>query len=393
MTDIQPPPDLNKNSILQDSGKRRMALLAGALGFGAIVFIALGGDEEAARPSNVAGPNFPQVVPTDSQELTRSPTFLKNIQEETEDRANRAAQSGETSVAPFLTPEVTDVREEPVQVAAVVQPEEDDPFANLIADEEEEEVSPRNSRRTTRRRTSAPKLDNARVQAASTLMGEIIRLDTPRPSVGLAFQLPEDPIVEDEGPLPGTDDEDAPGPATIRAGTILYGQIDLGILNTEPGPVRATLLTGPYPGAYLLGSFVEAHRSLLLRFDTLIAEDGQEFSINAVAVDPDTRRAGIIDRYSSRFWERVGLAFVARTVQGFGEASAQVASTVTTTPIGSVVSQNEAPDTEDALFAGLGRGVEVIAEEAEARAATLPEIKEVFAGREVGVIFLSTVTE
>lgn len=395
MTEIKPPSE-KKGSFLQDPGKRRLALFGGALGFAAFIFFATGSSDESVRPSSVAGPNFPQVVPTESQELSRSPTFLKNIQEETEDRANKAAASGETAVAPFLTPDVKDVREEPIQVAAVVQEGEEDPFAKLIAEEAE-----RQNRRNTNIvraqpiRPAAPRqtIDTARVQAASALMGELIRLDTPRPSVGLAFEMPEEPlpVVED---VPDDDgvNEDV-GETVVRAGTILYGQIDLGLLNTEPGPVRATLLTGPYPGAFLLGSFVEADRSLLLRFDTLVVEDGDEFPINAVAIDPDTRRAGIIDKYSSRFWERAGLAFLARSVQGFGEAAAQVPTTVTTAGLGTVVSQNEAPDTEDALFAGLSRGAEVVAEQVESRANSLPELKQVFAGREVGVIFLSSVKE
>jgi|GEM_PF-2795882 len=394
MTDIKPPSE-KKGSFLQDPGKRRLALFGGALGFAAFIFFATGSSDDQRRPSSVAGPNFPQVVPTESQELSRSPTFLKNIQEETEDRANKAAASGETAVAPFLTPDVTDVRKDPIRVAAVVQDGEEDPFAKLIAEEAE-----RQNRRNTnivRPQPSRPApratIDTARVQAASALMGELIRLDTPRPSVGLAFEMPEEPLPIEEV-IPDDDDaSENAGETVVRAGTILYGQIDLGLLNTEPGPVRATLLTGPYPGAFLLGSFVEADRSLLLRFDTLVSEDGDEHQVNAIAIDPDTRRAGIIDKYSSRFWERAGLAFLARSVQGFGEAAAQVPTTVTTAGLGTVVSQNEAPDTEDALFAGLSRGAEVVAEQVESRANSLPELKQVFAGREVGVIFLSSLKE
>lgn len=393
MTEIKPPSN-KKGSFLQDPGKRRLAFFGGAIGFAALIFFVTGSGDQGGRSSTVAGPSFPEVVPTESQELSRSPTFLQNIQEETEDRANEAAASGRTAVAPFLTPEVKDVRQEPVKVAAVVQGQED-PFAQLIAQEAERQ-SRRNSRidrLQPRPLPSRPNVDEARLEAISAVMGDIIRQDIPRPSVGLAFDIPEDPEpMEEEADGDGGESVEDEGKILVRAGSILYGQIDLGLLNTEPGPVRATLLTGPYPGAYLLGSFAEADRSLLIRFDTLVAEDGREQPISAIAVDPDTRRAGIVDKYSSRFWERAGLAFVARAVQGFGETAAIADSTVTTS-VGTIVSDSQAPSTEDALFAGLGRGAEVVAEQVEARANTIPEIKQVFAGREVGVIFLSSLKE
>lgn len=142
----------------------------------------------------------------------------------------------------------------------------------------------------------------------------------------------------------------APGLPQVAAGDGLYGRVLYGVSSDYPGPVLLEVLQHPLSGAVLRGGFEIVRERLVLRFSSMEFR-GRRVAIEALAVDPDCACYGVEGDVDRHFFERVLMPAALAFGQGYLEALASPATTVTTVQ-GELVVEERA-DREDAeLYAG-----------------------------------------
>lgn len=124
----------------------------------------------------------------------------------------------------------------------------------------------------------------------------------------------------------------APTPAgPVHPGDILYAVLETALDSDQPGPVLATVMSGPIKGAKTLGEFERKNDALVVRFTKLVLTSGKTVSIDAYGVDPSTSKAAIATYVNTHFWSRWGALVAASFLDGFGQAVQQSGSTTAAT--------------------------------------------------------------
>lgn len=186
-----------------------------------------------------------------------------------------------------------------------------------------------------------------------------------------------------------TDDENA---ILLPAGTIEYAQLITEANTDVPGPIVAEIVTGPFKGARIIGTFGETYDYLTLNFDTIIL-DGVDYSAKAVAIDPATTLPGMATDIDRRYFTRVVLPVAAEFISGFASAISESGTTTivvegnTTTE---TTSNNRDKDQEVALgVATAGQELSGIIKEIKDNN---PQLLRVRAGTPMGILFVESVT-
>lgn len=160
------------------------------------------------------------------------------------------------------------------------------------------------------------------------------------------------------GDLNGDDER----PPIIKAGDIIFAVLNTAVDSDEPGPVLATVVTGKYKEAKLVGTLqktaslpgTNGPTKVILKFTTFsIPEHRHSISINAVAIDPDTARTALASNVDHHYLLRYGSLFASSFIEGYGAAVTQ-AGTVTQNADGSSVTTRQQLDPREEIAAGLG---------------------------------------
>jgi len=178
------------------------------------------------------------------------------------------------------------------------------------------------------------------------------------------------------------------GPVFIKAGTVYYGVIETAINSDEPGPVLATIVSGPYKGGRLLGSLTYQKEAVMLSFNLLTLKNfPKSIPINVVAIDQDTARTGIATETNDHLWYRYGAIFAAAFIQGYGQAFATSGSTITSNGLST---QSSTPDLSPVgkFFVALGNVGQQFNTQAQLAFNTPPTV-QVASGTAVGLLFLT----
>jgi len=146
------------------------------------------------------------------------------------------------------------------------------------------------------------------------------------------------------------DDEEAQTP--IKSGDVLYAVNEVTLNSDAPGPVLATILSGELKGSRAVGSFQRSDEYLVVRFEKFVTPDGEEISVDAVAVDPDMagQGAGVRSDVDTHFFQRWGSLAAASFIGRLGDAVSRSGSTTTTYSSGYSVSSNPEFSTRDELL-------------------------------------------
>ena len=129
------------------------------------------------------------------------------------------------------------------------------------------------------------------------------------------------------------------GGIMIKAGSIIYAVLQTSINTDEPGPILATIVTGPFKGARLIGTVQTNNEGekVLLSFSSMTLPNyPSSISISSVAIDPNTSRTAFSTYTDNHILLRYGTLFASAFLSGFGQAVSQSSS---------VISQNQAGDT------------------------------------------------
>ncbi len=106
----------------------------------------------------------------------------------------------------------------------------------------------------------------------------------------------------------------------VKPGDMLYAVVETGVNSDVPSAVMATVATGPYKNARLLGKFQRFEERLVLAFSQAILPSGENLQIEAYAVDPSTSEASVATSVDTHFFSRWGGLIAASFLEGLGTA-------------------------------------------------------------------------
>ena len=106
----------------------------------------------------------------------------------------------------------------------------------------------------------------------------------------------------------------------MQPGDMLYAVIDTGVNSDVPSAVMATVASGKYRNARLLGKFQRFEERIVLGFSRIVLESGEESQLEAYAVDPSTSEASVASSVDTHFLSRWGGLIASAFLEGLGEA-------------------------------------------------------------------------
>lgn len=121
--------------------------------------------------------------------------------------------------------------------------------------------------------------------------------------------------------------------ASVKAGHIMHAVIVTAVNSDEPGPVMAEIVSGPFAGSRLLGSFElpENGQNVVLKFDVLsMPSMNKSVPIKSFAVEPNTGRTALSSDVDNHYAQRYGVLMAASLMKGYAQAISQSGSTQTT---------------------------------------------------------------
>lgn len=173
-------------------------------------------------------------------------------------------------------------------------------------------------------------------------------------------------------------------------GHISFATLDTSIKSTEPGPVMATIATGRFAGAKLLGGYVRHAGRVVVEFNEMTLHH-QSYSIQAVAITTDTARTALSTYTNYHVLYRYGWLIGSALLEGVTNAlqSANTTSYLSGSGVGVVTQQLSNGQIAASAIGNVG---EVLAPIMEKRFETPPTV-HVRAGTGVGILFMKPVEQ
>ncbi len=179
----------------------------------------------------------------------------------------------------------------------------------------------------------------------------------------------------------------------LPAGAIEYSQLLIEANSDVNGPIVALIVSGPFAGSRVLGTFTAQEEFLVMHFTTLVNKKGISIPVDAYALDPDTTLTGLATDVDHRYWQRIVLPAAAEFVSGLGEAYADKEGNQTVVT-GDVVVQTDPPlDVKQQVAKGVQKAAERVSDVLDKEGdKTQPQIR-VRAGTPMGILFMSPITD
>ncbi len=194
---------------------------------------------------------------------------------------------------------------------------------------------------------------------------------------------------------PFSDDSDEDAVVILPAGKIVYGQMLLEANSDIPSVVLAQMVSGPLKGWKLLGKFnlEEDIKMLTVDFNAAVHEDGRQYKIKAIMLDPDTSLAAKASDVNNRYLRRIILPAAAKFITGFADAMAETGRTsVTVAGGGSAVESEDEATTEQEVATGVADAAQDIGDILD-EMGDVPIQVMLKAGTPIGIFFTETVLE
>jgi polyhydroxyalkanoate synthesis regulator phasin len=184
------------------------------------------------------------------------------------------------------------------------------------------------------------------------------------------------------------------GPPLIKAGSILFAILTTAVDSDYPDtPVMATIVSGEFKGAVLLGKLALAtgQDKVSLNFN-LFNKDSWDKSktVNAFAIDPDTARTVLASNVDHHYMLRYGTMFASSFVTGYANGISQSGSTTSSGIFGTSSTHPQLSPGEK-IAIGLGQ-VGTTFGNAIATYVNTPATVKVNSGVALGILFMSDVT-
>jgi len=183
----------------------------------------------------------------------------------------------------------------------------------------------------------------------------------------------------------------------VKAGTIYFGVMDTTLNSDQPGtPVLATVVSGPYTGAKLMGTFQREKDRLVVRFNTMsMPQWANTLAINAYAVDANTANNAIATSVNHHYLLRYGMLFASAFLEGFGNAYQSFTyacppGTASCNIVNSNGLQNNKVTFTTAAYQGLGQLGTNLGQAANT-VFNMPPTVKMTQGTGIGVLFMSDI--
>lgn len=357
---------------------------------------AFAGMQFLSKPSEQARSVLPVAdAPTTAATTTEiTPAYQQAVQQLDQQRAELARGRGESALpTPMQNPVAAPTVDSEVMAESATDPLRD--FENIIANSRntgapspvqpvqpmQPAVSPEAVQALTR--TMRMQMDQLMGQWAPVNMQQVSGSQPPRTT--------ENQGGYGSGSGAGTDD----GRLIVQAGSVYYGQMLMEANSDVPGPIMAQVLTGPFAGGRAIGTFETYRNHLAIRFKT-IAIRNQQFTVDILALDPDTTLGGVVTEVDPRYFSRVLMPAAAAFVKAYGETISEPTSTTSVSGSGgtSVTTNNQDKNSSrDAMYAGMGEAFDRVGTFVDEEAASIKRLVRVAVGTPIGLFFVSAVKE
>lgn len=185
-----------------------------------------------------------------------------------------------------------------------------------------------------------------------------------------------------------------PSAPIIKAGTIIYAILDTAVNSDFPdSPVLATIVSGKYKGAKLLGklAITQGQDRVSLTFKLMNMDDWPTGkTINAFAIDPDTARTALASNVNYHYFMRYGALFASSFITGYANAVSSSGATTSLSVTGSTTT-NPVLSPSSKLIAGLGQVGQTFGKAVQEYTKTPPTVV-IDPGVSLGILFMSDVT-
>jgi polyhydroxyalkanoate synthesis regulator phasin len=186
----------------------------------------------------------------------------------------------------------------------------------------------------------------------------------------------------------------ASGPPIIKAGTILFAILTTAVDSDYPDtPVMATIVSGQFKGATLLGklALAQGQNKVSLNFTIMNRDEWPSTkSVTAFAIDPDTARTVMASNVNNHYMLRYGTMFASSFVTGYANGISQSGSTTTSGIFGTSSTHPQLSPGEKIAVA-LGQ-VGTTFGTALASYVNTPATVKVNSGVGLGILFMADVT-
>ncbi len=337
-----------------------------------------------------------------------SPEYRNLLQNDNQQRAKEALQTGQsampTPVGNVAT--TTPPKEQPVDPLAMwrQQAEQQPKPAPTAILQQEAPANNSNNNQAAQQQQQAQQQDlQARTQAIATQINSLMQAWQPGAATVVAFQTQnqnQNNANNNNGANGNNNNGNGANNPTastkvarviVPAGDILYGSMITEANSDVPGPILAQILSGPLKDGRLIGSFQVSDDYLVLQFKTLSIH-GHSYSVDAIALDPNTTLGGMATETDQRYFSRVVIPAAANFVSQFGQAISQAGST-TTVSNGTVIVSQPSINTRQALYAGAGNAANSVANFATQEAGQIKPLVRVASNTPIGIFFTSPVTD
>lgn len=177
--------------------------------------------------------------------------------------------------------------------------------------------------------------------------------------------------------------------AEQKAGDIIHAVLDTGINSSEPSPIMATVVSGQFKGAKLLGRFTKSGKKVVLQFNT-ISIPGQPSSskLSAIAMDPNTKRSSMATDVDNHYFLRYGVLLASTFLAGYSNAIANKNTTTQITPEGSIIQTSGDKTNKDINREAIGSVGQELANQTKSQINGLEPTIYVEGGTAIGILFM-----
>lgn len=209
-------------------------------------------------------------------------------------------------------------------------------------------------------------------------------------SQAVASQSPGDSTGQSSSGQSKGDNGDNEGESklAINAGDVLYARNEMQLNSDVGGPAQATILSGEYKGAKLLGGFEKKRNYLRVEFGRLVTPEGKQYSIQAYAINPEVSSTAVRSDVDRHMLQRWGGLMAASFLAGFGEAVSQGGSSVSVSD-GTTTKSYPDMDMTNQLWSAGGKVGEKLASKFEENF-NRPSTVILRSGQKLGILVLST---
>ncbi|MFP4464196.1 MAG: hypothetical protein ACLFP8_03110 [Alphaproteobacteria bacterium] len=386
--------------VIRNSDLAKIGVVVAVLGAVIGVMMFFSGSEEQANISSLPQGSEVTSAPGTGQEV--DPAYIAAVEEQNEAELDRAlAQGGSAIPVPIETPDTR------LEVPAVEEEAEDPLHRWRMLQEErvERQLQSRDLEEEPVTVLDAEQQSQA-VQALAESMAQQMESVLGRTTEQANFNTKTLITYSGEGAGgqqsggQGESGNEAPFEeiseeiVIIPAGKIVYGQLLLEANSDMPTNVLAEMVSGPLKGWKLMGSFsVTGNDDLLaITFDLAVNDEGKQYNVNAVMLNPDTGLAAMRTDIDRRYFQRIIMPAAAEFISAYAQAVEDSGATSIVVSGDVVVEEEDETTDEQEVAAGVAAAGDEISTILDEMADV--EVKVIIdAGTPIGIFFTQNVVE